>query len=216
MKKIFASTAVAFVMAVPAWAGLLTSTKMDKYIDSVQLSKSVSTNVEGKDTAMNIVGAGLRSKTILFTSVNVYVAELFATEDDQFVRDENKALGSLMKSDTTAIRLNFVHTVEAEKVQSAFREALVTNAVKLSDPAVVKFLSAVANGGDAPNGSTLVVLGHKNGDGSESVIYENPNGKSVEIKGDKGFIENIFKIWLGIPVDKDLSRLKYQIIRGLK
>lgn len=216
MKKLFTSTILGLVLAVPAWAGLLTSTKMDKYVDEVQLSKSVSTTVEGKDTKLNIVGAGLRSKKIMFTTFKVYVAELFATDDDKFIRDENKALGSLMKSQTMAIRLNFLRTVEAEKVQSSFREALVTNAVSLSQEGIAKFLAAVASGGDAPSGTTMVILMNKNGDGSESLIYEDPRGKASEIKGGAGFAENVFKIWLGIPVDQDLSRLKYQIIRGIQ
>ena len=88
-------------------------------------SRGVGTaSIDGKDFDLTTVGSGLRSKKVLLANVKVYVAQLLVSSPNSFVRKDREALKSLEDSQTVAMQLSFLRTVEAEKVKISFKEGL--------------------------------------------------------------------------------------------
>jgi hypothetical protein len=196
-------------------ASLLKTEAGDKKIESITISKSGIVTIEGKDTTLTTLGAGLRTKKVLIANVKVYVAEIFSSEATKFVRTEAEALNSIDLSGTSAVKLNFLRSVDAEKVQVSFRDALKANNVNLTDAGVDAFLKAVSAGGEATEGKSLIIVTQKNADGTESAYYEDTTGKSTKVSGSKGLAKSILSIWLGTPSDDGVAKLKEQILKGL-
>lgn len=215
-RQIFATILASTLMASSAFASILTTTAGDKSIEGVKIAKTGTVTVDGAPVAVTLIGAGLRSKKVVIVNVKVYVAELLASDAGKFVRNENDALKSLEQSQTIAIRLNFLRGVDAETVQSSFKEALQANNVNINDAAVAQFLAAVKNGGDAANGKALTIVTQKDATtGKETVSYEDTAGKVTRTTGDAGFSSKIMSIWLGNPSDNGVANLKAQLIQGL-
>lgn len=107
----------------------------------------------------------------------------------------------------------FQRDVDTEKIQSSFKEALLTNNVDLKKSEIQKFLEAVKNGGEVKEGKSLTILGTKKADGSETLAYEDSNLKITTIVGGAGFIRDIFSIWLGKASDAGIEKLKAEILK---
>jgi hypothetical protein len=160
---------------------------------------------------LSYIGAGLRSKKVVLVNVRVYVGELFVSDTAKFKKSE--ALKTVADASPALIQMHFLRDVDAEKVQSSFKEALEANKIDLKKPEIQKFLEAVKNGGEAKSGKMLSVYGAKKGDGSEVITYEDSNSKATTVSGGAGFIQEIFAIWLGTPSDGGVAKLKEDILK---
>jgi len=203
----FSFVLVAFFFSQSIFAQVLTEQKGSEQIHGVTLATTVTTN---ENTTLHLIGAGLRSKKVVFVNVKVYVAELFAADMAKFQKKE--ALKTAVDAAPLAIQLHFLRDVDAGKVQSSFKEALETNKVDLKKPEIQKFLDATKNG-EAKEGKTLTILATKKTDGSESVTYEDSNLKATTVSGGPGFIQDIFSIWLGHPSDDGIAQLKTELLK---
>ncbi|WII72075.1 hypothetical protein QJS83_16560 [Bdellovibrio sp. 22V] len=200
-------------LTLHAEASLLKLEKGARSIEGVNISKSAEVTLGSEKSALGTVGGGLRWKKVLFSKVNVYVAQVLVSSPERFIKKDKEALKSLEDSSITAIQMTFLRTVEADKVQTSFRDALSVNKVDLKNTTIKTFLDAVKNGGDAASGGSLTVLVQKHSDGSETLIYEDTAGKQTKIKGDRGLAHDIFAIWLGTPADDGVAALKNDLLR---
>lgn len=215
MKKMVLVLGLVLVNSL-AFANVLTLEGEDKTIEGVKIAKSGVIENEGQKFPVGIVGAGLRAKKVLIANVKVYVAQLLASDPTKFVRAETEALHSLENMQGVAIQMHFLRTVEAEKVQVSFQDALIANQADLKAIYIKEFLNAVAKGGDAVEGKTLTVVALKNTDGTETVIYENSAGQTQKINGPVGFSTQVLSIWMGKSADTGVAALKSQIINYSK
>ena len=197
-----------------ATASILKVESSDQKLENLLLAKSATLQMEGKSTPLVALGSGLRQKKVIFVHVKVYVAELFAAAGTNFVRTESEALNSLDQANTSAIRLTFLRSVDAEKVEGSFKEALSANKVDIKDPAIESFLKAVHASGEAHEGKSLLLAIQKNSDGSETLVFEDTNEKVEKINGTKGLGKNILSIWLGQSVDDGIAKLKESLLKG--
>lgn len=193
-------------------AALLQMEQGTRTIEGVNIAKSAQGKLDSKKIELGSVGAGLRWKKVLLMKVKVYVAQLLISSPERFVRKSTEALKSLDDSESVAIQLSFLRSVDADTVQSSFRDALSANKVDMQNPSVKAFLDAVRLGGDADAGSSLTILVTKHSDGSESLIYEDTAGHLTRINGDKGLSQKVFSIWLGTPADDGVASLKNDIL----
>lgn len=207
MKSIIGSF-ILFI-GLSANAALLTLSGGSKQIEGVTLNETA--QITGSESKMSLVGAGLRSKTVLFVATKVYVTELFSNEASQYSRDNN-ALKSLESAAVTAIRLTFLRNVDAATVASSYREALAANSVNLQDPAIVAFLNNVEAGGDATNGKSFVMLLVQTKEGGTNLYYEDTNGKQSSVAGPRALQQQILSIWLGQSADSGLEKLKKSLL----
>lgn len=179
-----------------------------KKIEGVTLPSSANTHDGQK---LQFVGAGLRNKKVFMVNVRVYVGSLLVADVTKFKK--SAPLLTLSEAAPAAVQLHFLRDVDADKVQSSFKEALEANKVDLQKPEVQKFLQAVKSGGEIKKGTLLTILGLKNSDGSEVIVYEDSNLKATTISGGVGFLQNIFSIWLGHPSDEGVAQLKSDILK---
>lgn len=179
-------------------------------VEGVTVATSATTAQGAK---LSFVGAGLRAKKVVMVNVNVYVAQLFVADMSKFKKTEAEVLNSVTSAQPVALQMHFLRDVDAEKVQSSFKEALESNKIDLNKPEIQKFLEAVSKGGEAKKGRNLTLVGMKNADGAESVTYEDANMKAVTVDGPAGFIKEVFSIWLGNPSDSGVARLKASLLK---
>ncbi|MGZ5278313.1 MAG: chalcone isomerase family protein [Pseudobdellovibrionaceae bacterium] len=216
MKNLVITLAAVVAMTSSASAALLTTTKASgKSIEAVSVSQEATVAIDNQQIPVSIIGAGLRAKKVAIVNVKVYVGELLSSDASKFIRDEKSALNSLDQSRTIAYRLSFVRTVDAPTVQSSFAEALKVNGVDVKETAIAQFLAAVAAGGDANSGKSLTIIAQKNSDKTESVYYEDSNGKVTKINGPAGFSKKVMVICLGKGADAGVDSLRTQIVKGL-
>jgi len=213
IKNLVAVLAVAGLTST-AFAGILTTTAGDKSVEGVAIAKEGTVSLDNQQIPVSIVGAGLRAKKVAIVSVKVYVAELLSTDASQFVRNEAEALASLDQSRTVVLRMNFLRGVDAPTVQSAFADGFKANNINTSEPAIAQFLKAVSDGGDAVSGKSMTIVAQKNADKTESVYYEDSNGKVTKISGSEGLSKKVMALWLGTMVDSGAQKMKEQIIQG--
>lgn len=195
-----------------AQAGILTKELGTNEIAGIQLGKSASVKLNNTNLNLSSIGAGLRQKKVLISNVKVYVAELYSAEPNKIIKNPEQILNSLEASSTIAMQLTFLRTVEAEKVQVSFRDALVANNVNLDEPAIAALLSNVVKGGEAKDKGTLTFIVNKNPDGTETLYYETTEGVVTSVTGSQ-LSKKVFSMWVGEPADDGLKKLKEEILK---
>lgn len=175
----------------------------------------------GKATVHNhqydvvIAGAGLRKKRVVLQR-KVYVGQLLMTLPSNWDRHADAALASLGGQTAVVLRFNFLRNVPASSIAESFRDALRVNHVDLKDPDVDLLLTAVGEAGDALNGGTLTMVLVKR-QGGESVALEMAGGEREfvrELDVAAGFTGKIAAIWLGLPADDGVDKLKTELLSG--
>ncbi|MBN8537229.1 MAG: chalcone isomerase family protein [Deltaproteobacteria bacterium] len=210
--KILGMTFISLMLTVSSSnAELLTKEFSGKEMYGVKLSKSASAKVDQLNVDLVQVGAGLRTKKVLVANIKVYTAELFVSEPLAVVKSDADILETVSKVRAAAVQLTFLRSVEAEKVQVSFREALVANEVDINSPEINQLFSFLAAGGEAKEKKTMTFLTIKNADGTETLSFEDTNGSVGMVKGNN-LSKSIFSMWLGIPADDGLIKLKAELL----
>jgi len=214
MKMLIAS--LVLLSAFSANAGILSTTPGNQQIQGVSIATSASLTLNGNTETLSLLGSGLRSKKVIIANIPVYVAQLFATSSqaNQFVRTDSGALGSLSGVHTVVLSLTFLRNVDAPTVMQSFNDALKANNISATDADMAAFLQAVTQGSDPIQGKTMIFALEKNADGTESITYEDTNGKDTTIQGTAGLTQRVMAIWLGTPADSGLVTLKASLLSG--
>jgi hypothetical protein len=177
-------------------------------IEGVSLSQSMEFPAKAGAVKLNRISAGLRYKKVVFIKAKVYVAQLFGNDPSKFKRSESEALLSLKDQSNLAIQLTFLRSVDAEKIQNAYKEGFKENAISADEAGVKEFLVAAGAGGDSKDGSTISISAERLPGGQERITYVGPNKKAAEVNGTSGLIEKIFSLFLGKMSDSGLESLK--------
>jgi hypothetical protein len=194
-----------------AQASLLTYTPGEKNLNGVVLNRSVAINDStGKPTAlvMDLLGAGLRSKTVLVVEAKVYTLQLFSDNKAGFSRDAN-ALASLVKnSNRVALRLDMLRTVSSSALSDSLKEALAANGYT-TDAELNNVLGLFGKSAEATNGKSVSVLLVKDTKNNKTnLYYEDTKGALQSMVGSPELMTKILSIWLGTPVDGGIQKLK--------
>ncbi|MBL7554913.1 MAG: chalcone isomerase family protein [Bdellovibrionaceae bacterium] len=211
------NTIVKFAMTLTlaasvSFADLLTKELSGKENSGVKLSKAASVKVDQYNVNLTQVGAGLRTKKVLVANVKVYTAEVFVSEANVVVKKDAELLSSVASAKTAVVQLTFLRDVEADKVQVSFRDALIANNIDINSDEVTKLFSFMVAGGEAKNGKTMTFVTNKNSDGTETLYFEDTKGVVNSVVG-KELTKKIFSMWLGIPADDGLKKLKEELLK---
>lgn len=205
---------IALVSSVFAQAALLTFEQGTKTLEGVNLNKTAAVNDDkGTPTSlkMNVLGAGLRSKTVLFVAAKVYIAQLFS-DATVFDRAPDKALTSLIANSTfVALKISMLRTVSASALSVSFREALQANGYAIEGE-VAQLLSIVEKAADGIQGKTITLLLKKDAAGKASVYFEDTKGDVRSFQGSADIMTKIMAIWLGKAADPGLATLKTSLL----
>ncbi len=194
-------------------AALLTLEPGTEAIERVSIAKKATASIDGQNVELLPVGAGLRSKRVLIADVKVYVNQILSTQPEKLNHDMNLALASTEQMQTVAVALTFLRTVDADKIQMAFVDSFIANKIDPKDASIAQFLANVKAGGDAKVGQTLSFVLTQNASGTDSIHYEDGNGKAFVVEGPRGLAQKILALWLGTPADDGLAKLKKQILK---
>ena len=213
MKKMIIATA--FLLSTFAQATLLTYEQGTLQLENVNLNKSAAINDQkGQPTTlkMDLLGAGLRSKTVLFVAAKVYIAQLFSDNKAAFSRDANALKSLVDNSKSVALKISMLRTVSASSLSVSFKEALAANGYAI-DSDLSAMLSIVEKGADGISGKDLTMMMIKGTDGKVSVYYEDAKGATQSFVGQPDVMTKIMSIWLGTPADAGLKTLKDNLIK---
>lgn len=165
----------------------------------------------GRDLELQPLGAGVRKKHLFLVKVDVYVAQLLGSDLTNFNKlDSESALNSLVFSSGMAMRMTFLRTVSADKMEESFRSACEANGVDPSKGSFVPFLATVKQGVAMKKGDSILVWGVK--ESGKDVIYYQVGGKTSRVDGEPGFLRQVFSLWMGKPVDRGMENLQKEIL----
>lgn len=209
MKKMLFSFVLA--MSTLAQASMLSYEAGPKNLNGVVLQKTAVINdAAGKPTSlrMDLLGAGLRSKTVLVVEAKVYTLQLFSDNKAGFSRDGN-ALSSLVKnSSRVALKLDMLRTVSASSLAGSLKEALSANGYAI-DAELTNVLSLFEKSAEATQGKSVSVLLMKDtAKNKTNLYYEDTKGVQQSLVGSPELMTKILAIWLGKPVDDGIQKLK--------
>lgn len=204
--------AASLVISLFANASVFEKELSANMLAGVKLAKSGSVKIDNANIPLTQVSAGLRTKNLVVTDVNVYVAELFVSEPNNFKKSDAEVLASLGAMKTIVMQLTFLRDVEAESVQSSFKDAFFKNKVSTKDEAIKQLLTAVVQGGEATKGKNLTFVISKNADGSETLFYETTTDQVTKIVG-SNLSTKILSMWLGVSADSGLEKLKAEMLK---
>lgn len=214
MKK----TLFALVMAVSvgSQAALLSFEAGNQQLNGVVLNKTATINdAKGAPTTlkMDLLGAGLRSKTVLVVEAKVYTLQLFSDNKAGFVRDSS-ALASLAKNSTrVALKIDMLRTVSAGSLAGSFKEALEANGHTI-DAELTKILSLFEKSAEATQGKSITLLMTKDTAANKTnLYYEDTKGALQSVVASNEVLSKILSIWLGTPVDDGLAKLKAALLK---
>lgn len=212
MKSVLFSMVLALGMS--AQAALLTFDQGTKQIEGVNLSPTAKINdAQGKPStsSLDLLGAGLRTKTVLFVAAKVYVTQMFSDSKATFTRDQN-ALDSLTKNaKSVAMKMTMMRTVAASSLADSFREALEHNGFEVMGE-LEQVLQLMETSADATQGKSLTMLMIRNVQGGTNIYYEDASGAQKSFVGSAELMTKIMSIWLGQPADKGLEALKQSLL----
>lgn len=202
-------------VSITAQADLLKFTAGDLELSDVNLNKSaVVLDQKGQPTStkVELLGAGVRQK-IMLVKIPVYVAQLFSDNKSGFVREDEEALTSLTSSASTVVlKISMLRDVDAATLAESFSDALNANDLNIEDGELAEVLSIIENAADADKGTEIVMMMQKNSDGSVTLSMQDAAGDVKTYTGSQALMHDIMAIWLGVPADKGLEKLKSTLL----
>ncbi len=213
MKKILFTACLA--ASVFAQASLLSFDQGTLNLEGVNLNKSAKVNDDrGVATPMNLelLGAGLRSKTVLFIAAKVYVAQLFSDNKAAFKRDGSALTSLTANSKFVALKISMLRNVSASTLSVSFRDALQANNYVIEGE-LTQLLTIVEQSADAVQGKSLTMLMSKNSAGGTNIYFEDVTGTQKSFVGSPELMTKVMSIWLGNPADSGLQTLKDSLLK---
>ncbi len=171
----------------------------------------IKTTVKGKtvetENKIKLIGRnqGIRHKKVTVFNINVYEARLFFDISKNKITDA----AELISSNALAVKLNPLRSFSGDKLKEAMLVSYEKNSIKPDSKAQIKFLDLVSRNKVIKN-EPVYLVGQSFEDSDE--LHLMMKGMDRKIKGPKGFVKEVFSVWLGIPVDKDLEKLKEILI----
>jgi hypothetical protein len=220
MKKLIpALTACLFLLpAGLASASILTLEPGAERLAGVPIATSGTAQVGERTHALAPTAKGLRQKRVLFSWVDVYVAQ-FLTTDGVSIAGMTPAQAQAQLYDQTAVAISqhFLRTVDNGTLSSSFRATVEANADEASADTVNALLRAIGTLGDAVAGRSLDIVIEKLPDGDDLVTVENTaNGtvQNLQRGPDAGLRKLVLALYFGrVPNgDEGLLNLQEQLL----
>lgn len=204
-----------FLLASTALASVISTTpSSQKVADVAVLEKLILHGEDGQkvEASLDIVGAGLREKFFF----NIYVGQLLADRAGEFVREDDKAVDSLMKSEVVGLHMTFLRAMSGDDLSNAFVAGFARNNVDVESSGPKAFLSAVGQLGNFSQQSVLALVGDRRTSEQETLVIETATS-SQRITVPNGTVRQIMLLLLGnTSGDSGLTKLKQQIIHFQK
>jgi len=162
---------------------------------------------KGKDKfELKLTGAGVRWKTVAIMDVNVYAAANYL--DSSLKINAQNPMETVAASKGKVMQLTFFRSLTSKEIGDALKSALEKNGVDLNAAPLKAFFSQFEF--SVSPGETMLLIGTKLPNGEEELVLEAP-GKTIKGQG-KNMVTDVWKGYLGTPVDKGLEDLKTKLV----
>ncbi len=148
---------------------------------------------------------GIRHKRVALFNINVYKAKLYV--DPEFVTVKNASKILALKS--KAIKITPMRSFSGKKLKEAMVVSYEKNSVDPTTKAQVEFLSLISANKIKKN-QIVYLIGHEGK--NQDQLFLVMSSLKKKIQGPKGFLKDVFSVWLGNPVDGDMEKLQNILI----
>ncbi len=202
-----------FLFTASASAEILSLERGNTDIKGVNISNGGTLTVGARSHGLTTIRGCKRTKTIL--KKLIYVMQMLVTEKNAFnSTNKTTALSSLENMAAVGLHMTFKYDLTAEEIREAYVAGLEANKIDSNYPAMQEFLKAVKNGGDVAYDQTIVIAGEKISENEEVITFQGANGHAVAITGTKGFLRDVYSLWMGETTDGGLSSLQECLVTG--
>jgi hypothetical protein len=155
---------------------------------------------------LKLTGAGIRWKTVAIMDVNVYAAAHYL--DSNLKMNVQNPIESVSNSKSKVMQMTFFRSLTSREIGEALKAALEKNNVDLKTQHMKAFFDQFEF--SLSPGETMTLIGTKLANGEEELVLEAP-GKVIKGQG-KNMATDVWKGYLGTPVDKGLEDLKSKLV----
>lgn len=150
-------------------------------------------------------GEGIRKKKVAIVNVDVYKIGLYVPDS---LMSESNAF-TILESPTKGLVMQPLRSFGGDKLKDALLDSYKVNSVDENADAHKKFISLIS-ASKINKGEEIIIFGHKTA-GTEH-LYIKRKDQFEGIQGHEGFVNQVFAVWLGKPVDKQLEALKQSLL----
>lgn len=202
IKTVFTALLVTF----PAWAGLAEFEGQAKTLNGVSAFPTAKVKAGDKTATLTLSGAGIRQKTKVFLTFNVYSVSSYV-EDVATLRRAKSPLEGARAQKVKALKLTMLRNLSAAELRTAFEEALLANGVDLNAEHVQGVFAQWQSG--MTRGQSATLVGYEKANGDEMLQIEIPT-KTITVEG-KSAANDFWKIWFG-EGDEHIKALQKQLV----
>ncbi len=213
-KMLFALVMAATVLAKAA--PLLSYEAGNLQLNGVVLNKTAAMNdANGAPTAMkmDLLGAGLRTKTVLIVEAKVYALQLFSDNKAAFSRDAGALASLVASSNRVALKIDMLRTISSSQLATSLKEALQANKYAI-DAELTNILGLFEKSAEPTQGKSISLLLVKDTKANKTNMYfQDTAGTTQSVVGSPELMTKILSIWLGTPADDGLTKLKASLLK---
>ena len=147
-------------------------------------------------------GDGMRSS---FLGNSYYLVSYL---DSAVTLEEGKVIEGVRAAKAKALQLTMYMDMDGPTIRNAFLKALNKNK-PYNEEGMKALLDQFTFDIDA--GEVILITGRSTDNGEEEVVIELPEGKIIKGQG-KDLATDLWKVWLGNPVDAQMGKLQKQLI----
>lgn len=150
-------------------------------------------------------GEGIRKKKVAIVNVDVYKITLYTTQELLSERSEFKILASPQK----AIVMTPLRSFGGDKLKEALIDSYKVNSIDGEQKSHQDFMKLISTA-KIQKAEQIIIFGSK--DDKSETLYIKRGEQFEAITGHEGFVNEVFAVWLGKTVDKQLESVKQALL----
>lgn len=174
-------------------------------VSGVDVLADAKVRLAAGDSQLKLSGSGIRQKTKLFLTFDVYVASSYVS-DVQVLRRAATPLEGIRQQKLKVLRLNMLRALSAAEIRQSFEEALITNGVDVDAEAIQNIFNQWSSAVKAGDAITMIGYEEK---GEDKIAIEVAGKTITSVAKDISY--DFYKIWFG-KGDAGMMTLQKQLV----
>lgn len=151
-------------------------------------------------------GEAIRHKKVALFNIKVYQVRLFFNES----LSATKTAKDLISAKEIGVKLNPLRSFGGDKLKEAMLVSYEKNKIDSNSKSQKEFFNIISKHKIEKN-VPVYLVGFSKPDGDElHLVMKDINKK---IKGHPGFVKEVFSVWLGEPVDADMTKVQDILVK---
>jgi hypothetical protein len=153
-------------------------------------------------------GKGTRQKFVAVAKVNVYAILHYL--DEPSALNSQDPIGSLSGTQTRMLVLQMMQNLSASDIRSGFEDSLDINEVDINSTEMRSLLKQIDF--SVSVGDKIYFIGYKSQADDLEHLYVYTDKKTIFEKS-PSLVTDFWKIWFGVPVDKEMASCKEELLK---